>query len=282
MKLSHKVKLSIMFGVEFIAIAIVILLVFFAGKKSYTVTFDLDGGTLLSGDLVQEVAQGKNATPPSTAKEGCYFHSWSASYKQVTRDIVIKAIWEYETTVGVTYTVDEGSNYCEIVGCFRDLRGDVYLGAYHDGKKVLGVKDGAFKDCADIEHIYMLDGVISIGDEAFAGCSSLKEIVLPRTLAKLGKDAFAGCTSLERVVLPDGLEVIGEGAFAGCSSLKEIVLPASLAVMGEGVFDTEELTVCVFLKEAERPEGWHAQWHNGMPTVKWEYAPLEDKQEQAE
>ena len=83
--MKQKIKLGIILGVEFVAIAVILILIFLAGKKSYTVTFDLNGGTLLSGDLVQTVSQGKNATAPKVAKEGCYLHSWSASYKQVTR-----------------------------------------------------------------------------------------------------------------------------------------------------------------------------------------------------
>ena len=93
MKLKQKVKLTIVLTVEFIAVAVILLLIFLAGKKTYTVTFDLNGGTLMSGDLVQEVSQGKNATPPTAVKEGCYLHSWSGSYRQVTRDVVIEAVW---------------------------------------------------------------------------------------------------------------------------------------------------------------------------------------------
>ena len=39
--MKQKTKLIIILAVEFIAISLVLLLIFFAGKKSYTVTFDL-------------------------------------------------------------------------------------------------------------------------------------------------------------------------------------------------------------------------------------------------
>ena len=39
--MKQKIKLGIILGVEFVAIAVILLLIFFAGKKSYTVTFDL-------------------------------------------------------------------------------------------------------------------------------------------------------------------------------------------------------------------------------------------------
>lgn len=222
----NRIKLFVIFGVEFVAIAIVLLLIFFAGKKSYTVTFDLDGGILLSGDLVQEVRQGGSATPPNAAKDGCFLHSWSASYSQVTKDMLIRAVWEYETTEGIVYTADEDgldSNYCEIEGSFEHLRGDVYLGAYHNDKKVLGVRERAFYARTGIENIYMLDGILSIGREAFAGCTSLETITLPRTLAVISEGAFRNCTSLKTITIPATVEYIDAEAFAGCTSLEQIV-----------------------------------------------------------
>ena len=252
-----KVKLAIIFGVEFLAIALILLLVFFAGKKSYTVTFDLDGGTLISGELVQEVAQGNNANPPTAVKDGCYFHSWSASFHRITRDVTIKAIWEYETTIGIDYISSEDSNYCEIVGCFPDLQGDVYIGAYHEGKKVLGIRDGAFKGCVGIKNIYMLDGIITIGNEAFEGCVNLESIVLPDTLVNLG-----------------------DSAFSGCSSLAEIMLPNTVKKIGEGAFDTVGLTITTYEAEDNIPVGWHKSFTNGLPTIVWGYTDPDDTNEE--
>ena len=235
--MKHKIKLGIILGVEFVAIAVILLLIFFAGKKSYTVTFDLNGGTLISGDLEQVVPQGKSATPPTVAKDVCYLHSWSASYKQITRDVVIKAVWEWQTSIGFDYTSSEDSNYCEIIGCFPDLSGDVYVGVYHDNKKVLGIRDEAFRGRDSITGIHMLDGILSIGESVFRDCDSLVSVELPGTLTKLGKYAFADCVSLENVVIPDTLTVIPEGAFKGCTSLKEIVIPAGVKIIEKGAFE---------------------------------------------
>ena len=257
--MKQKIKLGIILGVEFLAITLILILIFFAGKKSYKVTFDLNGGTLISGELEQVVPQGKNATPPTVAKDGCYLHSWSASYQRITRDIVIEAVWEWETSIGFDYAASENSNYCEITGCFKDLVGDVYVGVYYDKKKVLGIRDGAFSDCDGITYIHMLDGILSIGngvfedcdalvsvelpgtlaklgDNAFRNCDSLKDIVLPDELSILGTNAFEGCTSLERVVLSSNLTYIPDGAFIGCTALKEIVIPSSVKVISENAF----------------------------------------------
>ena len=93
MKIKQRIKLFIVLGIEAIAIAVMLLLIFFAGKQVYTVTFDLDGGVLISGDLVQKVTQGHSATAPTTAKDGHYFLKWSGSYSRVTHDVTVKAIW---------------------------------------------------------------------------------------------------------------------------------------------------------------------------------------------
>ena len=68
--LKQKTKLIIILAVEFAAIIAVLALIFFAGKKVHTVTFDLNGGILISGDLEQRVTQGQHASPPSVAKYG--------------------------------------------------------------------------------------------------------------------------------------------------------------------------------------------------------------------
>ena len=303
MKIKQKLKLFIILGVEFIAIAVMLVLIFFAGKKVHTVTFDLDGGMLLGGDPVQKVTQGQSATPPSVTKEGCYFLKWSASYREITRDIVIKAIWEYETSYGIEYNMPENSNYCTISGCFPDLVGDLYIGAYHEDRKVLGIEPNAFANCEGITGIHLLDGILVIGENAFANCTNLQFIELPKTTYSIGENAFQNCVSLEEIVLPtdlktlgryafngceslksvtvfDGLTAIGEGAFAGCDALEELIIPSSVERIGVGAFDGQELLVYTYLKEEEKPDGWENGWLAGGAKVEWEYVdPLPEDEE---
>ena len=234
--MKQKIKLGIILGVEFVAITVILILIFFAGKKSYTVTFDVNGGTLISGDLVQTVPQGKNATPPVVAKDGCYLHSWSGSYNRVTNDVHVTAVWEWNTSIGFDYSASDNSDYCIITGCFKDIVGDVYVGVFREGKKVLGIESEVFRDHDGITYIHMLDGILSIGERAFADCDNLVDVELPGTLKKLGERAFENCVSLERVTFPRELEVIPAGAFAGCTSLKEIVIPASVKTVSADAF----------------------------------------------
>lgn len=217
-----KIKLVAILTVEFIAVIVILMLVLFAGKKSYTVTFDLNGGVLLGGEVEQRVVQGQNATPPSVAKHGHYLLRWSGSYKSVTRDLTVKAIWEYETSPGIEYYVPENTNYCEIAGSYRDIQGDVYIGAYYEGRQVMGIKEGAFKDRVGVTGVYLLDGILGIADEAFSGCTSLEVIELPSTVVRIGKEAFKDCTSLKEIILPKSLKYIDESAFLGCTSLEKV------------------------------------------------------------
>ena len=264
-----KLKIIITFAILFSAVLVLLLLIFFAGKKTYTVRFDLDGGTLISGSLEQHVTQGQNASPPVVVKDGAYLLSWSAPTQKITHDTEIKAIWEYETTSGIIYDVGEEQNYAEITGSYEYLNGEVYLGAYYGEKKILGIKDGAFADRVGITKVYLLDGLIYIGEGAFSGCTALTEIEIPETVTHIASGAFLGCEALETLLLNEGLLSIGAGAFAGCTSLKEIVLPESLVSIDADAFlGCEDLVIRVPFSEDEVPEGWaDAFW--GDATVIW-------------
>jgi len=256
-----------------LAVSTLLMLIFFAGKKTYTVTFDLNGGTLLSGSLTQHVTRGQNASPPKTVKEGAYFLSWSESYREITRDIVIEAIWEYETTPGIVYADSENQNYTEITGAYKYIKGDVYIGSSHGDKKVLGIKAAAFAECVDITKVYLLDGLLTIEEKAFYGCTSLEEIEIPKTVSRLGNNAFWGCESLETLVLNEGLREIGESAFEGCSSLKELTLPESVTKIGKNAFlGCSDLVIKVNFTKDEMPEDWDENWY-GDAQVVWEVEP---------
>lgn len=303
-KYRGKTKIIIAFSILFLLVSILLAIIFLDSKKTYTVTFDPNGGTVLSGSLEQRVLQGQDAVPPSVVMDGAVLRGWSTSYRRVTKDIVVEAVWEYETTAGIIYADSENRNFTEIVGSYPHLRGEIYLDAYFNEKKVLGILDGSFANQTEITKVYLLDGLLSIGSKAFFNCTKLTEITIPETVMYVGANAFGncqsletlvleeglltidagafeGCTSLEELVLPEGLTTLKEGAFAGCTGLLEIVLPESLTTIEDGAFKgCENLVIKVTLPQEEWPEGWADGWYGDATFEIVEDKNAEDEENQ--
>ena len=277
-KYKGRLKILIAFGILFLIVSVLLMLIFLESKKSYTVEFDPNGGTVLSGSLVQNVMQGQDAVPPSVVMDGAVLRGWSASFRRVTRDIVIEAVWEYETTAGIIYTESENQNFTEIQGSYPNLRGEVYLDAYFDEKKVLGILDHAFANQTGITKVYLLDGLLSIGNSAFSNCTSLTEIEIPKTVTSVGANAFQRCASLETLVLEDGILAIGESAFSGCKALTEVILPESVTTIGSQAFaGCTNLVIKTTIPKEEWPTGWADGWF-GDATV--EVVEIEEEEDE--
>ena len=264
-----KLKIILTFVVLFLVISALLLVVYLKGNTSYKVTFDLDGGTLISGSTEQSVIRGQDADPPIAEKSGYYLHSWSASYERITKDVTIKAIWEYDTSPGIIYASDTNKNYSAITGSYEYLQGEVFLGAYHNKKIILEISDNAFKGRSMITKVYMLSGLVAIGNSAFADCTSLLEIEIPAThieneaflnctalekltlndrLIKIGDSAFENCTALKEITIPSTTDKIPANAFSGCSSLETVILSEGITEIGENAFKN-----CTALKEIVIP-----------------------------
>ncbi len=73
-------------------IAALAVLVSGCGEKKYTVTFDLNGGELVSGELTQTVKEGQSAVAPEAVK-GDSVLVWNGDFSSITADTTIKADW---------------------------------------------------------------------------------------------------------------------------------------------------------------------------------------------
>lgn len=76
-------------------------------SKAYIVTFDLDGGSLVSGYAAQSVRSGSSAIPPEVRRDGYVLDGWTGSYENVTEDVTVKAIWAKAYTV--TFDLNGGT-----------------------------------------------------------------------------------------------------------------------------------------------------------------------------
>ena len=126
-------------------------------------------------------------------------------------------------SIGLQY-VDSGSGVMVSgIGSCTDT--EIYIPAYHNDKKVLGISSSAFKDNYSITKVVMFDGLQSIGNNAFSGCIYLESMVIPDSVTSIGYNAFYTCANLKSVVIPDSVTSIGSSAFERCNSLESITLP---------------------------------------------------------
>lgn len=69
--------------------------IFKKSSVTYTVIFDLAGGTSTGGELIQHVQYGESAILPSDpTKPGLRFTGWLGNYTNVTSDRTIRALWD--------------------------------------------------------------------------------------------------------------------------------------------------------------------------------------------
>lgn len=111
--------------------------------------------------------------------------------------------WEY---------VEEADGTITIVG-FTAARKNIAVPAMIDGKPVIRLGDGLFKNNEEITMV-----------------------VIPAGVRVIGAEVFSGCTYLERVELPETINAIGDGAFSNCAVLGDLYIPSSVTELGQGVF----------------------------------------------
>ena len=78
----------------------------FIWSELYTVTFDLNGGTLIEGDLVQIIPYGDSAIAPVIVAPAGFELSWDVSLDNITLNQTIKAVYTKEPSlIGGVYQI---------------------------------------------------------------------------------------------------------------------------------------------------------------------------------
>ena len=103
----------------------------------WTVTFDLAGGALVSGDLVQTIYAGNNAIPPVVERAGHGFIGWIGTYTYITGDVTVTAEWS-AIPVSVTFMSNDGTNHVEIVNLYHGQTIDVLPDFVREGYGFVG------------------------------------------------------------------------------------------------------------------------------------------------
>ena len=110
----------------------------------------------------------------------------------------------------------------EVTGCSPDAKIIVIPDTY-DGKAVTSVRSSAFIGNELLTYVHIPSSVTNIGNKTFKNCKNLTHLIIENGIEVIGAEAFAG-TSIKSIVLPDSLVSIGQGALL-CTPLESITLP---------------------------------------------------------
>ncbi len=144
---------------------------------------------------------------------------------------VVNNVILYESIDGTT---------CNVTG-FDGIKEDLEIPSTLDGRKVVGISNGAFKDNDTIKSITIPDTVKTIGNNAFENCFNITRLEIPVNVQVIGNEAFKGCDGLLELVIASGENAtslsIGEFAFSCCTEIKSITLSDRIIAIGTRAFE---------------------------------------------
>ena len=142
-----------------------------------------------------------------------------------------------EGTEGLVYTLfDENSIAADIgldisgywVTGYNGDETDVVIPNMHEGKRVIGVTEGAFTN-ALVTSVNISNGIkyldiagIANSWAVFYDCTNLKSVTLPQSLTNIDASIFMNCPSITSVTIPANVSEITMNPFINCENLKEV------------------------------------------------------------
>ena len=126
------------------------------------------------------------------------------------------------------YTTD--NNTSSYSSSYYEWEIDIVSNTYSNsqGKMVLRGKESyipkyLFKQCSNLKHISIPEGITQLNDECFYNCYHLSSISLPKSLETIGSNVFSSCTNLKTITLHENINSIDARALA-YSSLETVYI----------------------------------------------------------
>lgn len=241
--------------------------------KTHTVTFDLNGGTLISGSLVQTIADGGSAVAPKIEKreevgqfrtDPLYvrsdFMGWYKSLNDeqpydlgsVDSNITLYAKWKRQVF-----------SYVKI----EDER--------VEPKEYIFIYEPVDEDMTELVIPDEIDGlpVTSVNAVLFSGLENLKSIVIGDNVKLIGMQDFIGNPILESVHFGRAMNSLSSYSFTRCPSLTELTVSEENETYysaGNCIIEKQTKTLVMGCAVSEIPEGVegigsHAFGYRGTP-----------------
>ncbi|NCB91539.1 MAG: leucine-rich repeat domain-containing protein [Clostridia bacterium] len=126
----------------------------------------------------------------------------------------------------------------------------------------VGIADGAFAGCTQLESMVITSNVRSIGNQAFSGCTSLSQVTFSSSaLTSIGEGAFKDCKNLKTLTLPNGVTNIGAGMLSGVDQFETLVITKGTpGGLGEKIFGDTLSDSAGIIVPAESYQEYKNQW----------------------
>ena len=143
---------------------------------------------------------------------------------------------------------DNAGTYYTVCG-FHDpeiIVNDLIIPSEVDGIPVKVIGAEAFKNCREIQSVYLPSTIVTISAQAFMSCT-IESLEIPASVERIDSGAFYGCKKIGTVIFEEGsrLSVIGYQVFA-CSGIETLELPSGLLNVNSQAFEScSKLTAVV-------------------------------------
>ena len=197
-------------------------------KAKYSVKFVDFDDKLIEEQFIEYL---EDATKPENPiKVGYSFVGWDIEFTKISKDIVVKAIYE-ESTQGLEFKLVDNEYY--IVTGYNGTSENVVIPTNYNGLPVTEINQKAFYK-KDIESVKIPSSITIIGNNAFSECRFLSQISIPSSVLTIGQEAFSDCSSLTKVNI--AAKNIGESAFLNCNRLYDITLTNDVEIISSYAF----------------------------------------------
>lgn len=216
--------------------------------EEYAVTFNAQGGTNASGEIVenQNVIYGAKIIEPNNMvkeyqifggwyKEAECLNLWDFDNDEVTSNMTLYAKWV--NNLSFIFKYDENVTECTVMDSNLDYLGtDIYIPAYYMGKPIIGIGYNAFNNRKKLRSVTISNGPKFIGNSSFKDCISLVKFNMPISVKNIELRAFEGCLALSDIKLSDNIKIIEDFSFKNCVSLSHLILPSNTLTIGFSAF----------------------------------------------